>query len=102
MTDPNPRAEPPDGLMDAFWRYEAALMSDDVAALDALFADSGATLRADAEGVLVGHDAIAEFRSRRGGAPARTVLATHVRIVDADHAYVIAETGLAAGGRGLQ
>ncbi|WP_375406343.1 AtzH-like domain-containing protein, partial [uncultured Amnibacterium sp.] len=36
--------------MEAFWRYEQALMADDVPALDALFADGPWTLRGDAGG----------------------------------------------------
>ena len=63
--------------MEAFWAYERALMADDVAELDRLFAPGPTTLRGDAEGLLVGHDAIAAFRAVRGGAPAR-------RIVDVD------------------
>ncbi|MQA34322.1 AtzH-like domain-containing protein, partial [Modestobacter roseus] len=50
-------APPPAGLLDAVAAYEAALMADDVATLDRLFAPGPATLRADAEGVLVGHEA---------------------------------------------
>lgn len=57
----------------AFWRYERALMSDDVAELDRCFLPGPATLRADAAAVLVGSDAIAAFRAGRGGAPARIV-----------------------------
>ena len=57
----------PDGLVDAFWEYERALMADDLAALDRLFAPGSATLRGDANGVLVGHDTISAFRGGRGG-----------------------------------
>ncbi|MFT4298375.1 MAG: DUF3225 domain-containing protein [Aeromicrobium sp.] len=92
----------PEGLIDAFWRYERALMADDVAELDAIFAPGPQTVRADATGVLVGHDEIAAFRARRGGAPRRTVLRVETRVVDEDCAWVLAETALAAGGRGLQ
>ena len=38
------RAEAPAGLMDAFWGYERALMSNDVEALDRLFAPGPDTL----------------------------------------------------------
>uniref|UniRef100_UPI0034DFDDA0 amidase family protein n=1 Tax=Modestobacter roseus TaxID=1181884 RepID=UPI0034DFDDA0 len=37
----------------------------------------------------------------RGGAPRRTVVQTHVQVVDADHALVVVVTELARGGRGL-
>lgn len=93
---------PPDGLLDAFWRYERALMADDVPELDALFAAGDLTLRADAAGVLVGHDAIALYRAARGGAPQRVVDEVHVRTLSADSAYVVARTALVSGGSGLQ
>lgn len=95
-------AEPPAGLMAAFWRYERALMADDVPTLDALFADGPWTLRGDAGGLLVGHDAIAAFRRGRGGAPKRTVAAVHVRVLDRDTAAVVAELVPGTGGRGQQ
>lgn len=88
--------------MDAFWSYERALMSNDLEALDRLFAPGPDTLRGDAAGLLVGHDAISAFRGGRGGAPARTVVETQVREIDATHALVIAVTELLAGGRGQQ
>ncbi|MEC9052899.1 MAG: AtzH-like domain-containing protein, partial [Actinomycetota bacterium] len=60
----------PPGLVEAFRTYEQALMSDDVEVLDRLFAPATTTLRGDADGLLVGHEQIAAFRSGRGGAPA--------------------------------
>jgi len=92
----------PAGLLEAFHAYEVALMSDDLAALDRLFAPSESTLRGDAQGLLVGHDAISSFRSGRGGAPRRRLVETHVQTVDQDHALVVAITELASGGRGQQ
>ncbi|MGT2425464.1 AtzH-like domain-containing protein [Amnibacterium kyonggiense] len=92
----------PDGLLDAFWRYEAALMADDVPALDALFAGGPWTLRGDAGGLLVGHDAIAAFRRGRGGAPQRRVAAVHVRVLGQDTAAVVAVVEPRTGGRGQQ
>ena len=92
----------PPGLLDAFWRYEHALMSDDVPVLDALFADGPWTLRGDAAGLLVGHDAIAAFRRGRGGAPKRHIAAVHVRVLDLDTAAVVAVLAPIAGGRGQQ
>ncbi|SDG02607.1 Asp-tRNAAsn/Glu-tRNAGln amidotransferase A subunit [Blastococcus aurantiacus] len=97
MTGPAPEC-----LLEAFRAYEAALMADDVATLDELFAPGADTLRADGEGVLVGHDRIAEFRATRGGAPGRTLAEVHVRAVDQDSALVVAGTVLDRGGRGLQ
>lgn len=92
----------PAGLMDAFWDYERALMSNDLAALDRLFAPGPETLRGDAAGLLVGHEAIGAFRSGRGGAPKRTVVETHVQVVDEQNALVVAITELLTGGRGQQ
>jgi amidase len=92
----------PDGLLDAFRAYEAALMANDLEALDRLFAPGDATLRGDAGGILVGHDAISGFRRGRGGAPARTLVELHVRPVSADAAMVVAVTAPLTGGRGQQ
>ncbi|GAB2876269.1 AtzH-like domain-containing protein [Nocardioides pacificus] len=109
---PEPRSDSqggvvPDGLVEAFWDYEQALMSNDLAALDRLFAPSPDTLRGDAAGLLVGHDMISAFRGGRGGAPPRRIVELHVRAVDEDHALVVAITellsgGLPSGGRGQQ
>ncbi len=85
-----------------FWAYERALMADDVAALDALFLDSAATLRADATAVLVGHDAIGAFRAGRGGAPQRVVDRLHLSPVAAGVVVAVAETRRGDGTRGLQ
>jgi Asp-tRNA(Asn)/Glu-tRNA(Gln) amidotransferase A subunit family amidase len=97
-----PDQEPPAGLLDAFWRYERALMADDVPALDGLFVDGPLTMRGDAAGLLVGHDAIAAFRRGRGGAPRRRIAAVHVRVLGADTAAVVAELVPRTGGRGQQ
>lgn len=92
----------PAGLLDAFWRYERALMADDVPQLDALFADGPWTVRGDAGGLIVGHGAIAAFRRGRGGAPQRRITAVHVRVLGADAAVVVAELAPRSGGRGQQ
>jgi len=49
----------------AFLRYEAALVANDVAALDALFWKSPKTLRFGIAENLYGYDAIAAFRNSR-------------------------------------
>ena len=92
----------PAGLMEAFEAYETALMTDDLATLDRLFAPGEETLRGDAAGLLVGHEAISAFRGGRGGAPSRRLVETHVQVIDADHALIVAVTELARGGRGQQ
>lgn len=95
-------AVPPAGVLDAFWEYERALMANDLPALDRLFAPGPGTLRGDAAGVLVGHDAIGAFRQGRGGAPQRAILHVEVRGIGDDAALVIAITSPRTGGRGQQ
>ena len=97
----SPPPVPPE-LVAAFGAYERALLADDVEALDRFFAPGRATLRGDADGLLVGHDAIADFRAARGGAPARRLVQTHVQVVDPQHALVVAVTEGPDGGRGQQ
>ncbi len=99
---PAPSADAPEGLLDAVRGYEAALMADDVAALDRYFAEGELTLRGDAAGVIVGHDGIRRFRAARGGAPARRIISTDVRTIDADHALVVTVSAPVRGGRGQQ
>lgn len=90
----------PHGLLQAFRAYQSALAGEDEDALDALFADSPTTLRGDAAGLLVGHDGIGV--ADLGEASARRVVQTHVQVIDADHALIVAVTEPAAGGRGQQ
>lgn len=94
--------EAPAELMTAFWAYETALMRNDTEALDRLFAPGPHTLRADAAGLLVGHDQISEFRASRGGAPQRKIVETHVQVIDEANALILAITELERGGRGQQ
>jgi hypothetical protein len=67
----HPMAEPlaaetvPAELLDAFTAYERAIMANDLDALDAAFAPGDGTMRGDAAGLLVGHDAISAFREDR-------------------------------------
>ncbi|MES1980787.1 MAG: oxalurate catabolism protein HpxZ [Pseudomonadota bacterium] len=71
----------------AFERYEAALVSNDVAVLDELFWDSPHTLRYGATENLYGYDAIQAFRA---GRPAvgleRTLLKTVITTYGHDFA----------------
>ncbi|MBF4462124.1 MULTISPECIES: AtzH-like domain-containing protein [unclassified Rathayibacter] len=93
--------ELPEGLVDAVEAYEAALAADDVPALAEAFVRAPTTLRGDASGLLVGHEAITGFRGRRGGAPARSLAEVHVRALDADTALVVSVNVPSGGGRGL-
>jgi len=71
-------------VTEAFWRYERALVTNDVAALDTMFWNSPLALRFGIAENLYGYDAIAAFRSAR--APVNltrelrnTVIATYGR-----------------------
>ncbi|MDE1179107.1 oxalurate catabolism protein HpxZ [Paraburkholderia sp.] len=78
-TEPTPEINRPDVLAQvnaAFDAYEQALVTNDVAVLDALFFDSPHTLRYGATENLYGYDAIREFRASRPSAGlARSVTA---------------------------
>jgi Asp-tRNA(Asn)/Glu-tRNA(Gln) amidotransferase A subunit family amidase len=96
----------PDGipadLFTAFDAYERAILANDLDALDAAFAPGSETLRADAAGLLVGHDAISAFRSLRGGVGARTIERLEYRPLGPDVALLVAVSRYAAGGTGIQ
>ena len=102
MTDSVVKGSAPEGLLEAFWTYEDALMADDLEVLDRLFAPGDDSLRGDAGGIIVGHDLISAFRQGRGGAPARTIGDIHVRDLGNDRALIVAVTLPASGGRGQQ
>ena len=69
----------------AFARYEAALMANDVASLDAMFLPSPETVRYGIGENLYGFEAIAAFRrGRAGGSPQRTVLRSTVATLGRD------------------
>jgi Asp-tRNA(Asn)/Glu-tRNA(Gln) amidotransferase A subunit family amidase len=93
----------PEGLLAAFDAYETALLANDVATLDVLFAPGPNTVRGDGTTLLVGHAAIAGFRSGRAAVPTRRVAELHVRPVGADAALVMASTAEpTTGATGLQ
>jgi len=89
----------PDGVLDAFWRYDAALLRNDRAVLDELFLPGPDTVRGDGRVLLVGHDAIAGFRSARAAIPTRKVAELQLRVLAPDTVLVMARTadGEAAG-----
>lgn len=96
-------APTPAGLLDAFWAYDRALLANDTGTLAELFAPGMDTLRGDGIGVLVGHDRITAFRSRRAVVPTRRVARVHVRPLGPGVAVVVAETrGPDGAGGGLQ
>ncbi len=91
----------PEGLREAVLAYEAALMADDVEGLDDWFEPGPGTLRGDADGLLVGHDAIAAFRRSRGGAPQRTLSRIELRGLSHDLGVAMLVTAPTAGGHGM-
>jgi AtzH-like len=69
-------------MRDAFEQYEKALVSNDVATLDALFRDDARTIRYGATENLYGYGEIKSFRSARlsvglGRTLSRTVITTY-------------------------
>ncbi|OII40372.1 amidase [Curtobacterium sp. MMLR14_014] len=101
MTAPH-TSTAPDGLLEALDAYEAALLANDLDALDAAFVDSPGTMRGDDRGLLVGHDAISAFRGARGGVATRSLTHVEVRPLTEDRALVVSVSRFAAGGQGLQ
>lgn len=82
----------PAGLLDAFWAYDKALLANDRHTLDALFMRGAHTIRGDGQALLVGHDAVAGFRSARAKIPTRSVAQLHVRVIGDDAALLMACT----------
>ncbi len=102
MTELPVTGDIPADLLAAFDAYERAILANDLDALDAAFAPGPQTLRGDAAGLLVGHDAISAFRSLRGGVGPRTIERLEYRPLGADAALLVAVSRFAAGGAGLQ
>jgi len=75
----------------AFRAYEAALMADDVAAMDALFHDAPSTIRYGVGEVLYGADEIRAFRKGRGGSPQRRLGRVAIHAYGRDFATADAE-----------
>lgn len=92
----------PDDLRAAFDAYERAIMANDLDALDAAFATGTGTLRGDAAGLLVGHDAISGFRGLRGGVAPRTIESIEYRPLGGDAALLVSVSRYVDGGTGLQ
>ncbi|MDN3494965.1 DUF3225 domain-containing protein [Planococcus sp. APC 4015] len=92
---------PPDLLL-AFETYEAAIVANDVEALDAAFAPGTETLRGDAAGLLIGHDAISAFRGTRGGVSPRVIERIEYRPLGEDAALLVSVSRFTGGGMGLQ
>jgi hypothetical protein len=93
-------------VKEAFGRYERALVSNDIAELDALFWKSPHTLRYGVTENLYGYDEIADFRGKRPAINlARTLLKTVITTYGRDFATANAEfqrVGATATGRQSQ
>ncbi len=75
----------------AFHAYERALMSDDIAAMDALFHPAPQTVRYGVGEVLYGIDEIRDFRKGRGGSPQRALGRVAIATYGRDFATANAE-----------
>jgi len=75
----------------AFHAYEAALMTDDIPAMDALFHDAPTTIRYGVGEVLYGADEIRAFRKGRGGSPQRVLGRVAIATFGSDLATAHAE-----------
>lgn len=92
--------ELPVDLVEALLAYEHALITDNGEALAGFFEPGHETLRADAAGLLVGHDAINGFRAARGGVGERTV--AELRLLRVGDAWLaVSVNAPAAGGKGV-
>lgn len=92
----------PAELLAAFTAYERAIMANDLDALDASFAPGEGTMRGDAAGLLVGHDAISDFRGLRGGVPPRVIERIEHRELAPGVALLVSVSRFDGGGTGLQ
>jgi len=88
INDPTVIAE----LAELAERYEAALMSNDLSTLDAMFWQSPNVVRLGVGENLYGFEAIAAFRADRpGGSPLRTVIRTTITSFGSDTAVITVE-----------
>ena len=99
MTGDSPAVQ---SLLDSFWSYERALVTNDAAALAGWFVDSADAIRTDPNSLLTGNADIAEFRRNRPPVPSRVVERLHVRWISDGAATLIAETRSIVGTRSTQ
>lgn len=101
MTDAPDLAPTPE-LLAAFEAYERAILANDLEALDAAFAPRPTTMRADAAGLLVGHDAISDFRGLRGGVAPREIVRLETRVLGPHVVLLVSVSCYQDGGQGVQ
>ena len=75
----------------AFDTYEAALMTDDISAMDRLFHAAPSTIRYGVGEVLYGIEEIRDFRRGRGGSPQRVLTRVTIHSFGPDFATANAE-----------
>jgi uncharacterized membrane protein YoaK (UPF0700 family) len=92
----------PEDLSTAFWRYERAVVENDLGVMDELFAEGDEPMRADAAGLLVGHSTISQFRKVRGGVSERSISAMQSRKLSSEAWVVSAVSDYDTGGKGVQ
>lgn len=95
-------SEIPQDLLAAFWRYERALMDNNVDELDTLFAAGPHTIRSDSGVTLAGHAAIGAFRAGRPKPPQRWLEQVFVSLTSPTSATIVAQSRRRDGGRGAQ
>lgn len=89
-------------LARAFWRYEQALVGNDIEVLDELFETGTGTLRAQGGELALGSDAIRVFREGRTPPGPRDLVRVHARELAHDVWLIVAESVRPDGGRGVQ
>lgn len=91
----------PQDLLAAFWRYERALMTNNVEELDALFAAGSDTIRSDSGVTLAGYSHISAFRAGRPQPPQRWLEQVFVTMLSDTVASVVAQSRRAGSSVGL-
>ena len=92
----------PEGLLAAFWEYDRALLANDVATLDNLFADGADIIRGDGSTIVTGHHEISMFRTSRTAIPSRRVVTIAVQRVSDEAALIVAGVISPTNARGMQ
>lgn len=82
----------PTDLVESFWKYDDALLTNDIDTLNELFMPGPDAVRGDGMVFLVGREQISSFRSSRASPPSRDVEQLHICLLGTDEAVVLART----------